>query len=111
MKSYPNVDTRSIIKDVPCGPGWEQYRGCMIQEHKVLQTVALLATDIARILLHMTTQEFHAKLHGEEDRSTFKNWTPEELATKSCDIATALYMEFQERDWFLDAPGPEKITR
>jgi hypothetical protein len=111
MKEYPNVNTRTIIKDVPCGPagsGWEHFRGSMVQDDKVPQGVALLATEIARQLLTMVVIETTAAIHDSEEPSKIKNWTPEQLAVKSCDIATAIYLEFQNRDWFLDAPGPRR---
>ena len=82
----------------------------MVQDERTLQTVAHLAVDFGRIFAPMTCQEQHAALHGEEDnRTLLRNWTPQEVATKCCDLATAFYMEFEARDWFLEVPGPVKI--
>jgi hypothetical protein len=78
----------------------------MVQDVKQLQTVAHLAIDFARQFAPMCVQESSAAMHGEEDNSKLKNWSPEFLAKKCCDIATALYLEFDNRDWFLDVPGP-----
>jgi hypothetical protein len=110
MTVFRGVRTRSVVHGVPTYPeGWEGWSGCMVQDTKQLQTVAHLAVDFARQFAPMLIQEMTAAMHGEDDNPKLKNWTPELLAKKACDIATALYLEFDNRDWFLDVPGPVKV--
>ena len=108
MKDYPDVSTKTVIPDVPCGVGWEEYRGTMVQDSRVLQSVAHLAVDFARHWSNATIMADAMEHVGHDDPPKRRNWNYEELARNACDAATALYLEFEARNWFLNVPGPTK---
>lgn len=43
-------------------------------------------------------------------RSKLRLATPEEIVTRGCETAAALWEEFQKRGWLLDFPAPSEET-
>jgi transposase len=109
VNKYPDVGVYETIGPIGHpGCAWPGYESYMLHQRHHLQSVAYLASDIAKQLLHLTYQRMLATMHGEE-KTDFRDWTPGELAGKACDIATALYLEFQARDWLVETPRPRKL--
>jgi hypothetical protein len=74
-----------------------------ISSAEMPDTLAKLASEIAsRFALIAAIPE------GEDSagRQKLRLPTATELAARSCDIAAALWAEFEERDWLLDLPAP-----
>ena len=98
------TDQRDWIARRENEPFYTQPTICQV---KLPMGIAATAHDIAKHL---------AMVAGESDgedssgRQKLRLMTPEEVATRACDIAEAMWTKFEARGWILDVPEPRLVT-
>jgi hypothetical protein len=108
---YPNVNTLVFVDDIPVNPPTPEWKYGGAHRQFELQAVAHLAVDFARGWSSMTIMaDAMADAHS-DDGPRRRTWNYEELARNSCDAATALYLEFQDRGWMIEIPPPARRVK
>jgi hypothetical protein len=74
-----------------------------------LQHVAELSRQYSFNLLPLLTQKDMADMH-EVDAKQLRNRSVAEVAQLACDMAQAMFTEFQDRDWLVETRPPTKTA-
>ena len=84
---------------------YKEYDQVCFFQLKATNAVASLAASLAERMALCA-----ADLDGEDSagRQKVKLMTPAEIAVRACDIAAALWQQFEQRDWIMDLPEPQE---
>ena len=97
--------TKYIEREIDFRPGNTEV---LLVETRVPIQVANFAKEISK---HLAIAAAHPDGEDSAGRQRMRLLTPVEAAARSCDIAEAVYREFDQRGWMLDIPEPKVEPR
>ena len=101
-------DHETIIGESNYGGGIIGHTATVVCKTKALYSVAVMATEMSTRLALIACED-----DGEDSagRQKLRLSTPEEVASRSCAIAAALWAQFEQREWLFDLPLPTKTEK
>lgn len=101
---YPNVNDHDQFRGAQYSSG---HVGNALHQTRHLQSVAKLAASLMQQWsTAMISADAVSNCAIEPDERPKRTPDFAKLAQDACDAATALYCEFQEREWFVETPVP-----